>query len=64
MGAQITFGGSPRYNDKGHEATVALLDNGPVIELYTYGDTYEPNPGEGTRAGTGATGTDEKYPNR
>jgi hypothetical protein len=39
-GGTITFGGSPRYNDKGREGTVALLDNGSVIELYTYDDTY------------------------
>jgi hypothetical protein len=39
-GGTITFGGSPRYNDKGSEATVTLLDDGSVLELYAYGDIY------------------------
>jgi hypothetical protein len=34
------FGGSPRYNSDGEEPTVALLDNGSVIELHTAGDIY------------------------
>jgi hypothetical protein len=39
-GGTITFGASPRYNDKGSEATVTLLDDGSVLELYAYGDIY------------------------
>jgi hypothetical protein len=41
-GGTVTFGGSPRYSNDGNEPTVALLDNGFVMELDSRndGNTY------------------------
>jgi hypothetical protein len=35
---KINFGGSPRYDNHSEEATVALLDNGGVVELHRGAD--------------------------
>jgi hypothetical protein len=39
-GGTISFGGSPRYDNNSSEASVALLDNGVVVEVHRQDDSF------------------------